>query len=411
MDIKDLKGHFDGAVTELKELHKRQSDEIAKHGETTAQTAKAVHAVEERITSMSEDVKGIDERTQELEKKMGRPGFGGGAQSVDVTPGMAFVMSDEFKHAQAKGARSTQAVELKSLLQVEKKDITSIAASAGDLVDAMRLPEIYRDPADRPRFIREIMNVGTTSSNAIEYMEENVFTNNAGPQFSSGASPSEFELVAKNKSDVTFDLQTAPVRTMAHYMVASRQILDDASMLRNYIDGRLTYGLMLNEDDNILNGDGTGGALSGILNNANIQDAGAPASGVSILDHIRDAIADARGSEYAANYIVLNPTDWATIQKQKGTDGHYIYATPQGGTGVSPIWGVPVFESTAITAGTFLLGNFQLGATLWDRQQASIRISESHEDLFVKNGVVILAEHRVALTVYRPQAFVKGTFS
>jgi HK97 family phage major capsid protein len=69
-----------------------------------------------------------------------------------------------------------------------------------------------------------------------------------------------------------------------------------------------------------------------------------------------------------------------------------------------------VFETTAINEGDFLVGNWSLAAQLWDRQQSTIRVSESHADLFVKNGVAVLAEERVALTVYRPQAFVKGSF-
>jgi len=221
--------------------------------------------------------------------------------------------------------------------------------------------------------------------------------------------PAKFELVAKEKSNITFELKTVPVRTLAHFMVASRQVLDDANMLRSYIDNRLRYGLALEEDKQILYVTGSGGDLEGLMVNSGVQDAGDVASGDTVLDHIRKAITLARLAEYPVTAIMINPADWSNIELQKGTDGHYIWVTVPNG-GEPRLWRVPVVETTAIDAGDFLLGNFTMGAQLWDRQQSVIRVSESHEDLFVKNGVVILGEERVALTTYRPQAFVKGSF-
>jgi HK97 family phage major capsid protein len=403
MDIKELKGHFDQAATEMKGLVERQSEELKKHGETTEQTASEIKAVGERMESMQSDVKSFEEKLKDIEAKSNRLGFG--SQPERKSLGQQFVESDAYKNAASRGLKSVAPVQVEG--SFFQKDITSAAGSAAALIDAMRLPEIYRDPADRPVHIRSFMNVGTTDSNAIEFMCEDVFTNNAAPQYA--ASPDRFELVAKAKSNITFDLKTVPVRTLAHYIVASRQVLDDAGMLRSYIDNRLRYGLALEEDKQILYGTGTGGDLEGLLVNPGVQDAGAPAGTDTALDHIRKAITQARLSEYPVTAIMLNPTDWANIELQKGTDGHYIWVTVPNG-GETRLWRVPVVETTAIDEGEFLLGNFNLGAQLWDRQQSVIRISESHEDLFIKNGVVVLGEERVALTVYRPKAFVKGEF-
>ena len=404
MDIKELKGHFDQAASEMKALVERQSEEIKKYGVTTEQTSAEIKAVGERIESMQGDLKSVEERIKDVEVKANRPGFGAAAvESKSI--GQMIVDSEEYKHSRERNLKSIAPVKIDG--SFFKKDITSAAASAGSLVEAMRLPEVYFDPANRPQHVRDFMNVGTTSSNAIEYMVENVFTNEAGPQYDSEAQASE--LVAKNKSDLTFDLLTAPVRTLAHYMVASRQILDDAAMLRSYIDGRLRYGLALAEDTQLLYGTGTGGDIEGLMVNSNVQDAGAPAGSDTALDHIRRAIVKARLAEYPVTAIMLNPTDWANIELTKDNEDRYIWVTVPAG-GEARLWRVPVVETTAINEGEFLLGNFQMGAQLWDREQSTIRVSESHEDLFVKNGVVILAEERIALTVYRPQAFVKGTF-
>ena len=390
----------------------QQAEEIRQNGETAADTAKRIAEAEKNLQTACEDAKNLETRLQDVEKRMGRPGALLSGSKGDLppghkrcTPGEQFIMSDEYQHAVKTGSRNTEKVELRSLDGLEVKDITSAESSAGALIDEMRLPEIYRDPADRLQHVRDLLNVGQTSSNAIEYpVDYGGFTNNAGPQ--------DGELTSKQKSSQTFDLKTEPVRTIAHYMVASRQVLEDAPMLRSYIDGRLSYGLMLEEDDQILNGDGTGGTMNGILTNSLIQDAGAPGdivSGDTRLDHIRRAIAKGRTAHYPMNGILMHPDDWADIELAKGDDGHYIWVTvPTGGE--SRLWRVPVVESTAIASGDFIVGNWNLAATLWDRMQASIRIAEQHEDLFVKNGVVLLAEERLALTIYRPQAFVKGQF-
>ena len=404
MDIKELKGHFDQAAVEMKSLVERQSEEIKKYGETTQATATQIKAVGDRLESMQGDVKAMDERVKNVEMKANHPGYASSAPARKSL-GQHFVDSENYKHASERRMKSVDPVTVEG--SFFRKDITSAAASAGDLVDAMRLPEIYNNPLESVH-IRNFLNVGSTTSNNVEFMEEVLFTNSAAPQYNSQGTPTN-ELVAKNKSDITFDLKSNAVITLAHYVIASRQILDDASMLRSYIDGRLREGLAIEEDAQILYGTGTGGELAGIMTNANIQNAGGVASGDSSLDHIRKAIALGRTAQYQMNGIIMHPNDWADIELTKGDDGHYIWVTVPNG-GEPRLWRVPVFETTAINEGDFLVGNWSLAAQLWDREQSTIRVSESHSDLFVKNGVAILAEERVALTVYRPQAFVKGSF-
>jgi HK97 family phage major capsid protein len=70
-----------------------------------------------------------------------------------------------------------------------------------------------------------------------------------------------------------------------------------------------------------------------------------------------------------------------------------------------------VVETAAIAEGTFLTGAFGLGATLYDRQQANVRIAEQHADFFVRNAMAILAEERLGLACKRPESFVRGTFT
>jgi HK97 family phage major capsid protein len=115
-------------------------------------------------------------------------------------------------------------------------------------------------------------------------------------------------------------------------------------------------------------------------------------------------------SLFAPDASVINPTDWTRIRLLKDTTGRYIFGDPNSNQAPS-VWGQRLVQSLSIAATRFLVGAFQPGAALWDREDATIRIAEQHSDFFVKNMVAILAEERLALTVYRPSAFIRGNFN
>ena len=170
------------------------------------------------------------------------------------------------------------------------------------------------------------------------------------------------------------------------------------------------YGLALTEETQILYGDGVGDNIQGIMTNPNIQDAGGVGGDDSLIDHIRRSITRTMLAGYPATGIVLHPNNWQDIELLKGADGHYIWVSVVNG-GESRLWRVPVVQSTGINENEYLVGAFGLGAQLWDRERANIRVSEHHADYFARNMLAILAEERLALTTYRPEAFVKGVFT
>ena len=67
-------------------------------------------------------------------------------------------------------------------------------------------------------------------------------------------------------------------------------------------------------------------------------------------------------------------------------------------------------ESFGMDAGDFLAGS-SLAATIYDREDVTVRVAEQHGDFFIKNMVAILCEERIGLTVERPAAMVTGTFA
>ena len=393
MDLKELLAEFKKTADELKAMIDKQAEEIKAHGETSAKTAKSIDELDKRIVELNNEI-------IELQKAGQRPFYGGEpVKSI----GQQFIESEQYKAMVQRGVPYCDPVQVKTLAS-DPAPLTSDPASAGALVVPYRYPEVIAAP-DRPMTLRQLLATSTTTSNAIEYVVEVGFQNSAT------VVP---ETQDKPQSELSFTLKTESVKTIAHWIPASRQILFDAPQLRGYVDQRLIYGLNLAEEQEILYGagGGAGGAnLQGIMTHTAIQNytwsQGQP--GDTKIDAIRRAITLARVAEYPVTGIVLHPKDWEDIELAKGSDGRYIWVSVTEG-GQSRLWRVPVVDTTAIQEDECLLGAFRMGAMLWDREQTTIRVAEQHEDFFVKNMVAILAEERIALTIFRPEAFVAVEF-
>lgn len=283
---------------------------------------------------------------------------------------------------------------------VEVKDISSLTTDAAGSVGALIQPD-RAAPVMLPQrrmTVRALLAQGNTSSAQIEYEREKLFTNSAAPVA---------EGTSKPQSELQFEDATANVRTIAHWMRASVQVLADAPALRSIIDQRLRYGLSYVEETQLLNGSGTGQNLPGLVTNATAYAAPGSLTATAAIDIIRLMILQVALAEYPANGIVMNPIDMAAIEMLKDGDGRYLIGNPQG-TIDKRLWGLPVVETQAMTVDKALVGAFNLGAQIFDRQDATVEVSTEDGDNFTKNKVTIRAEERLALAIYRPQAFVYG---
>ena len=269
--------------------------------------------------------------------------------------------------------------------------------------------------AQRTTRVRDLFPVAATSANLIDYFRVLGFS--TGADLRGAAAPvadySAGNFGLKPKSSLTFQPAQAPVRTIAHWEAAHRNVLADEPQLQATIDNELLYGLALAEDDQILNGDGTGENLLGILVTPGIQTYN---QNSNVGDRMSDALRRSATLSVLANFpgtgFVLHPFDWEQIELQKATgDGQYMLVTNFAVGASTTIWRQPVVETPAMAENTWLTGAFGLGAQLYDRQVANVRIAEQHTDFFVRNAVAILAEERLALAVKRPESFVKGTFN
>ncbi|MCT8003298.1 phage major capsid protein [Sphingomonas sanguinis] len=380
---------------ETKSLVERKFDEVkaiaeralgmAEKGEKMSPEDKA--KADEALTTANE-VKGA---LATLEQKIARQAE---QEQVHASAGERFVNDEQFKSF----AGQTRP---RGRIIVDVKDITSLttdaAGSAGALVNSDRRGLQVELP-QRRLTIRSLLLPGTTTSNQIEYEREKLFTNNAAPVA---------EGTLKPQSELQFEDATANVRTIAHWMRTSVQILADAAGLQSIIDQRLRYGLAYAEEQQLLNGSGTGQNLLGLVTAATPYAAPGSLTATSQVDIIRLMILQAALAEYPPNGIVLNPIDWASIEMQKDGQGRYLIGNPQGT--LSPtLWGLPVVATQAMGVDKALVGAFNLAAQIFDRQDATVDVSTEDQDNFVKNKVTIRAEERLAMAIYRPQAIVYG---
>lgn len=357
----------------------------AERGEKLADSLK--EKADEALTALN----ATKSRMDELEQKLSRRGSDDGEL---MTAGDRFVNDEQFK-AFAGQTRP------RGRVLVDVKDITSLttdaAGSAGALINSDRRGLQVELP-QRRLTVRALLLPGQTASNSIEYEQEKLFTNNA-------AGVAEGAL--KPQSELQFEDKTATVRTIAHWMRTSVQILADAPGLRSIIDQRLRYGLAYAEESQLLNGSGTGQNLLGLVTAATAYSAPGSLTASTQVDVIRLMILQAALAEYPPNGIVLNPIDWAAIEMAKDSQGRYIIGNPQGT--ISPtLWGLPVVATQAMGIDKALVGAFNLAAQIFDRQDATIDVSTEDQDNFVKNKVTIRAEERLALAIYRPAAIVYG---
>lgn len=390
---KEAKAYFDEKLDQVKGIAEDAIGKV-KAGEDLTKSIKEL--ADQALTGMTE----AKSRLDEIEQKMARKG--NDAPQAPRSAGQSFVDDDEVKSFLEGGwARGKVSVDMDAKAIISSLT-TDANGSAGDLIVPQRAPLV--DAVERRMTVRDLLTPGNTSSTSIQYPKETGFTNSA-------ATMSETAGGTKPQSEIKFDIVNANVTTIAHWVLATRQIMDDVPMLRSYIDGRLRYGLAYAEELQLLNGDGTGTNLNGIYTQASALAANpAVITAPTKLDVLRVAILQSVLAELPATGIVVHPTDWMGIETTKDSAGNYIIGDPSGSI-QKRLWGLPVVETQAITIDKFLVGAFKLGAQIFDREQARVELSTEDSDNFRKNLVTVLAEERLALAVYRPEAFVKGDFS
>lgn len=271
----------------------------------------------------------------------------------------------------------------------------------------------------KPLKIRDLVSVRRTGSDTVEYVEQTSHTNAAAvvPEATSSAPPEADAdggpLITatgggyKPEGSWAFVRRTAVVKTIAEWVPATKRALADVAALEGLINDELRLDVAEAEEAQILNGDGTGENFTGIANWSGIQT---QTFSTDIFQTIRKAITKARTvGRVNPNAIVVSPATAELIDLAKDGEDRYRYGGPQA-IGPRTVWGLPVVESETQSDANVLVGDFSK-AVLWDREQTTVTMTDSHADFFIRNLVAILAEERLAFALTRPKAIVKAALS
>lgn len=348
------------------------------------------------IQKLTEQVKALETKLQTAPV--------GGSERKSVTQQLE---ENEDLQKLARDGRGTAIIKFKGLHEFERKTTITTSAVGGATSGVLN---IERDAgiemqAMQQLRVRDLFRSIPTSNNAIDFVKVDAFTSAASPQV---------EASAKGESALTFTTATANVRTIAHWIPATRQILADMPGLRNVIDEELIYGLKLREEVQMLIGSGSGNDLNGLVTGATAFSTALMGSGIwhkaDIIRRAKQQLATA--NEITPEWVVMNDVDWADIELAKDTARQYLSGysgmlyTPAGPV----LWGLRVVLSNSMASGTFLVGNSR-ATTIRDREGVQIEVSTEHSDYFTKNLVAIRCEERLALLTRRPASYIYGTFT
>lgn len=388
----ELKEQVEAGLAKISEqiatVEAKQAEEIKNIGSTHEETAA--------------QMKGLLERADQLKDRLDTLEKAGNRKEATSFKSELSAKIQDHQSELAELKRNGRSFRME--LKVANDPMTTGNTFTNEVIESDRLPGVFFDP-ERPTHVRQFLTQASTTSDNVRFVRETAYTDGTDVQT---------EGSAKGISDFSLQAYDAPVRTIASYLRISRQMLDDTAFLTSYINQRLPKKLFIDEDSQILYGDGTGENLNGLTNQA---QAWAQITGMDIVgkfDRVVNGISQVRtdNGEYNATAVMLNPEDFYIMLVEKDSENRYYFPESVRFGGQPPrIAGVPVITNTAITAGDFLIGDFNLGATLALREGVSLQFFEQDQDNVTKNLVTVRVEERLALPVHNPNAFVYGDFS
>ncbi|MGV0328101.1 phage major capsid protein [Corynebacterium guaraldiae] len=215
-----------------------------------------------------------------------------------------------------------------------------------------------------------------------------------------------------------FDVVTESLTKVAALTKLSDEMVEDAPFVTDWINNQLLYDLSLKEENDLLQGSGSGSDITGLLNRDGIQTHTAASQEVWADELYKAASKVRRLSPYKADAFVLNDLDWEILRLSKDKNGQYLAGGPftgQYGNGniieEPRFWGKRVVTTDAIAAGTGLTGAFKQGSIVLRKGGVRVDLTDTNDKDFENNLVTMRAEERLGLMVPIPAAFVKVTLT
>lgn len=404
----------------MEDKQKQLIEEIDKRIEKANEQAK--NAAEDAVKKVDESLKGeinnLLEKNEELTKRLEKSNEHSNSLDVElqkmkdggyVRPEQRSKLkqvenglkdSEDFQHYVKNGFKGSANINLKVV-----GDMTTGANLTGTVIGPTIVPGVVED-IERMNHVRSLLPVAQTNSNTVWYVEETG---------SEGGPTTVAEGATKPQLDFDLEQKAAPVKKIAAYMRLSEELLNDMPALSGFLTQRATQKLMIVEDAQLLFGNGTGANLTGLTDGAVDGVTGGLTTqtieGAQTWDAIIQTFAILANDEYSPSGIVMNPTDFYAMLALKDTQGRYLAPGLVWDGQSASIFGVPIVVTTAMTSGNMLVGDFRLGAQIFQREGISVRFYDQDQDNAIKNLVTVVVEERLAFPIYRPDVFVYDAIS
>jgi len=390
-DIQKSVGEFEGKLKEKADL---KDIEIQIEGITKS------------YTELKEDLKKKGDNLDQLIVKMNRENLPDGSNPVQK--GYYDLIKSGLDEVVAKG-NFGKAIAAQTSFEMKEGQGAMHQKAVGDMANtnltggyALReiRPNIISSPYRKTR-VRSLINVGTISSPIMEYMK------NTG-----GEGGVAFQTEGSLKAQVDFDFQmvTETIKTIAVFSVVTKQMLADIPRLASFLSFQLTNKWFDFEDNQIVNGNGTGDNFNGILAQAPTY---VPTNGTenTYFEYLVDAIAQLENTNFEASGILINPLDFVSLLTYKSTTGEFDHpGLVYGADNILRLYGTAIVKNNAIAKGTGVVGDFTQ-AELLVRDGLSFDMSYDDSDNFRKNKVTLRLEAREGFAIYQPTAFREMDFT
>lgn len=261
-------------------------------------------------------------------------------------------------------------------------------------------------PYERPLVIADLFASGTMSGTTIKYPVYGSLEGNATTVAEGGQKPQIHMPEPTWTSDTLHEI--------AAWWKITDDMAEDLPFVVSEINQHAQYNLKLQEEIQLLSGNGTDPNLNGILNREIQTKAQAADSDPDRIFAATTDIATATG--FSADAVVINPADYQAIRLSKDANGQYFgggfFAGQYGNGGIMqnpPLWGLRTVVTEAMTKGTVLVGAFKAGATIYRKGGLTVESTNSHENDFTNDKITFRVKERLALQVKYPKAFVKVT--
>lgn len=247
--------------------------------------------------------------------------------------------------------------------------------------------------AQRKPIVSDLIPSDPTEKEAIKYMEETTFTNNAVMTAEGSASA---------EAALAYTERTVLVEWLPLTLPVTEQQLDDVPQLNGIINNRLTLMIGQAEETELVSGSGSSPHLQGFLTKSGIQTQALGSD--PIPDAIMKAMTLVRWTAFAEpSGIIMHPTNWQTIRLLKTTTGQYLWGSPSE-PGPERVWGLPAILTTAMTLNTALVGDYLKFSHISRRLGLRVEVGFVNDD-FKKGQKTLRAQERLSLEIYRAAAF------